>query len=362
MAGFADILGQARAVEVLRAALAAGKVHHAYLFEGPAGVGKATVARTLAMSLNCEAGKPLGTASGQPTRLAPLGSPSSETRLACGTCDPCRKILDGTHPDVITFDLTQKGLTERVRELVGLCGFRPHEGRARVVLIDPADELVGAQEQAQAANALLKTLEEPPPGTHFILCTAQARRLPVTVLSRCQRIRFLPIGEEAIARWLVEKHGAEPATAQETARTSGGSPGRALSELAASDDAGARQALLVRLLDVLKKPSSIVLFEAAAEVGADREEADRVLGLLWSSLYDALMLREGLAEGRVSTARAQFADAVFGRWPAATLFGALALTKEAQTLVRGNVSPPLVLEHLLLALAPEIAAPKRARA
>src|SRR5687767_8469187 len=135
----AAILGQKRVIDILRTAIAARKVHHAYLFEGPVGVGKATCARALAMALNCERDPVDG----------------------CGTCESCAKIEAGLHPDFVIFDMTQKGLTERVRELVGVVGFRPHEGRARVVVMDPADALEGPQGVAQPANVLLKTLEEP---------------------------------------------------------------------------------------------------------------------------------------------------------------------------------------------------------
>src|SRR5437868_11627245 len=112
MAGLQSVVGQPRALAVLRAALARAKLHHGYLFEGPQGAGKAETARALAMALNCERRDPDG----------------------CGTCNQCRKIESGTHPDVVWFDMTPKGLTERVRELLTTLGFRPHEGRARVVI------------------------------------------------------------------------------------------------------------------------------------------------------------------------------------------------------------------------------------
>jgi DNA polymerase-3 subunit delta' len=330
MAGLLSILGQSRVVEILSAAARAGKVHHAYLFEGPEGLGKATTARALAMQLNCE------------------------SRRGCGECDPCRKIESGTHPDVIWFDMTSKGLTERVRELVAAVGFRPHEGRSRVVILDPADGLVLRAEGAlgQAANALLKTLEEPPADTHFVLVTAEARRLPVTVLSRCQRLRFLPVEEQAIAAWLVEEHGAEPQAALRAAQLAAGSPGRALTEIAAGEDAERRQSLLLRLLSTLNKPTPSWMFETAAEVGADRQQADDVCGLLWNALRDALLHREQLHEGRVAPARVEFVEAAFAGWPSATIFGALAVTQEARQVLHGNVAPQLVIEHLLLALAP----------
>src|SRR5262249_45267864 len=153
-------------------------------------------------------------------------------------------------------------------------GFRPHEGKARVVILDPADDLVLRAEGAlgQAANALLKTLEEPPADTHFVLVTAEARRLPVTILSRCQRLRFLPVDEAEIANWLGDQQGIEPTAARAAARACTGSPGRALAEAGAGEEVARRQSLLVRLLDTLKKPTPSAMFETAAEVGADRDE------------------------------------------------------------------------------------------
>jgi DNA polymerase-3 subunit delta' len=259
--------------------------------------------------------------------------------------------------------MTGKGLTERVRDLVAAVGFRPHEGKARVVILDPADGLVLRAEGAlgQAANALLKTLEEPPADTHFVLVTAEARRLPVTVLSRCQHMRFLPVDEAAIAAWLADEHGADPETARNAAQGAAGSPGRALTEIGSSEDAARRQSLLMRLLDTLKRPTPTAMFEAAAEVGADREEADEVCGLLWNALRDALLVREALHEGRVPPPRVEFAQAVFADWPSATLFGAIAVTQEARQVLHGNVAPQLVIEHLLLALAPGLSAPRRAQ-
>jgi DNA polymerase III delta' subunit len=301
--GLGDILGQARVVDVLRAALAAGKVHHAYLFEGPVGSGKATTARALAMALNCERG-----------------------RDGCGACDPCLKIIGGTHPDFLSFDMTPKGLTERVRDLVGVLGFRPHEGRARVVVLDPAEALVGASEQAQAANVLLKTLEEPPAATHFVLVTAEPKRLPITVRSRCQRLRFRPLADEDAARLHAEDEEAQAARA-------------------------ARRDAAARLLEVAKKPRAQTLFDASAELGGDRDEADAICAVLWTALRDALLVREGLAVGRVSEARVAWAREKVGDRASSSLLSALAATSEARQSLRGNVAPSLVLEHLILQLA-----------
>jgi DNA polymerase III gamma/tau subunit len=272
-------------VESLRAALSAGRLHHAYLFEGPPGAGKAAAARELAMLLECE------------------------TRRGCGECGPCQKVEAGTHPDVLWFDMTPKGLTERVRELLTTLGFRPHEGRARVVVFDPAHGLAPVPERAEAANVLLKTLEEPPADTYFILVTAEPKRLPVTVLSRCQRIRFAPPPESTEVPESLE--GVERAIAAK---------------------------------------SVSAMFEAVGELAADREEAIELTLSLWKRLRDALLVRESAADdGRVPAPRAE-AAATFAAWPAASILTALRATDEATEALRGNVAPSLVLEHLVLTL------------
>ena len=271
-------------IEALRAALEAGRLHHAYLFEGPPGAGKAATARELAMLLECE------------------------TRRGCGQCVPCQKVEAGTHPDVIWFDMTPKGLTERVRELLTTLGFRPHEGRARVVIFDPAHGLAPVPERAEAANVLLKTLEEPPADTHFVLVTAEPKRLPVTVLSRCQRIRFAP-----------------PPESREVPESL----------------AGVERALAAK--------SASAMFEAVGELAADREEAIDLTLALWKRLRDALLMRESAAEGRVPAERIE-AAANFAKWPGASLLSALKATDEATEALRGNVAPSLVLEHLVLQL------------
>jgi DNA polymerase-3 subunit delta' len=293
MAGLGSIEGQTRAVDILRAALAAKKLHHAYVFEGPEGAGKATCARALAMALECDRRDPDG----------------------CGTCASCAKVEAGTHPDVVWFDMTPKGLTERVRELLTTLGFRPHEGRARVIIFDPAHLLAPVPERAEAANVLLKTLEEPPAETHFLLLTAEARRLPITVLSRAQRLRFWP--------------REEPLLDDETRAQ--------------------REAALATLEAAAESPRAAAIFAAASELAGDRDEALALTSALWRRLRDAVLVREQLADGRVATGRAELARG-WAAWSTASLLAALRAIDEATEALRGNVSPPLAMEHLLLTL------------
>jgi|SRR5579871_15130 len=321
MRGLSGIVGQPHAIARLRAALAAGRPHHAYLFDGPDGVGKRTAAIALAQAMACEARPGDG----------------------CGECDPCRKIADGLHPDLIVFEvLPEKGQTERVRELLPRLAFAPHEARARIVVIEPADEL-----NLAAANALLKTLEEPPPRTHFVLVTARASSLLPTIRSRCLQVRFAALDDETVERELL-RQGVEASAATAAAGLAGGSLGRALS-LTSSDEIAQRRQRVARLLQAARLGDAQSALDAAAEVAGDRDEAEATLDLLWLTYRDAVLVASGLADGRVAEARRAAANAL-GRAPSSLLTG-LHAVEEAREAVRGYVSPQLAVEHLLLRLA-----------
>ena len=183
----------------------AGTLHHAYLFEGPAGLGKRRVADWLVAYTNCE---------------QPDSAP-------CGRCRTCQSIAAGTHPDVLVLGPDPKRATpiirvDDVREVVRQAGYHRFGSRRRFILVDPADAM-----QDSAANALLKTLEEPPEGTGFILIVSSARALLPTIQSRCQVVRFGAVELPNLERWLVEA-GHEPTLASLAAAASLGCPGRAL--------------------------------------------------------------------------------------------------------------------------------------
>ncbi len=156
---FADTVGQEHVLQALINALDSGRLHHAYLFTGTRGVGKTTIARILAKALNCEEGV---------------------TSKPCGACSACREIDEGRFVDLIEVDAASKTKVDDTRDLLDNVQYAPARGRYKVYLIDEVHML-----SKSSFNALLKTLEEPPPHVKFLLATTDPHKLPVTVLSRC---------------------------------------------------------------------------------------------------------------------------------------------------------------------------------
>jgi len=161
---FADVVGQEHVVRTLRNAIDTGQVHHAYLFVGSRGTGKTSMAKMLAACLNCERG------------------PTTEP---CGTCDSCRSIAAATSLDVIEMDAASNNSVDDIRDLRDSVQYAPVSGRSKVYILDEAHMLT-----PQAWNAFLKTLEEPPPNTVFVLATTEAHKIMDTVVDRCHRFDF----------------------------------------------------------------------------------------------------------------------------------------------------------------------------
>ena len=240
---FEDVVGQEHIERTLKNAIEQDKVSHAYLFCGPRGTGKTTTARLLAKALLCEKG--------------PTPDPD-------GTCEDCRMIANGEHPDVNELDAASRTGVENVREeIIGRVQFAPVRGRYKVYIIDEVHMLSPA-----AFNALLKTLEEPPSHVVFILCTTDPQKVPETIHSRCQRFDFRRILTEAMVSRLgaiCVKEGVE-------------FEGEALDLIAHRADGGMRNALT--------SLEQVIVF---ADGAVTLEAAERVLGSLDSSDFADIM-------------------------------------------------------------------------
>ncbi|MFT5539011.1 MAG: DNA polymerase-3 subunit gamma/tau, partial [Alphaproteobacteria bacterium] len=176
---FAELIGQDALVKTLTNAIDADRLAHAWLLTGVRGVGKTTTARILARGLNC---------------IGPDGK-GGPTAQPCGVCANCTSIGDDRHPDVIEMDAASRTGVDDIRELIEGVRYRPSTARYKVYIIDEVHMLSN-----NAFNALLKTLEEPPEHVKFIFATTESRKVPVTVLSRCQRFDLRLVSEQDLAR------------------------------------------------------------------------------------------------------------------------------------------------------------------
>lgn len=339
---FAEIIAQDRALASLRSALRRGALHHAYLFGGPEGVGKGSAARLLAQAANCEGGE---------------GGPGGLREDPCGTCGPCRKIAKGIHPDVLVLaeerTMAKAGtwepkggrspskdiVVDQIRDVVDRrLALRRHEGRRRFVVLDPADAM-----NPQAQNALLKTLEEPPPETTLVLVAASPDSLLPTIRSRCLRVPFRPLPEASIEdRLVAEGHDAD--RARLAAALSGGSLGRAL---ALDDDALDERASAVRAAAGLDPDDAGAWLAFAKAHGEDRETAGELCELLLVWLRDVAAVQAGhggLALADLAEATRRLAGAIA---PAEALRRRREVRRTAGAL-RQNASPVLALERMLI--------------
>ncbi len=183
---FADLVGQEHVARGLSGAIETGRIGHAYLFTGARGVGKTSAARIYAKALNCDKG------------------PAAEP---CNMCDACQAITAGQDVDVVEIDAASNRGIDEIRQLRQNVAVRPARGRFKVYIIDEVHMLT-----REAFNALLKTLEEPPGHVKFVFCTTEPEKLPITILSRCQRFDFVTVDAPAIAQRLaqiVEAEGAD---------------------------------------------------------------------------------------------------------------------------------------------------------
>ena len=245
---FDEVVGQQHVVRTLRNAVEQGKVHHAYLFVGSRGTGKTSMAKILARSLNCERGGP--------------------TVHPCGECESCRTIAAGTSIDVIEMDAASNRSVDDVRELRERVAYAPAGGRWKVYILDEAHMLT-----KEAWNAFLKTLEEPPPNTVFVLATTEAHKVMATIADRCQRFDFQRPSLEQISEVLNRVAAAESIALEEgaaamIARSAQGSFRDALGTLDQLVAFGGEQVSLAGVLEMLGAADAELLFDAVDAVAA----------------------------------------------------------------------------------------------
>ena len=212
---FEDLIGQDVMVRTLRNAFALNRIAHAFMLTGVRGVGKTTTARIIARALNC---------------MGPDGT-GGPTATPCGVCANCTAILADRHPDVIEMDAATRNKVDDAREIIEAVRYKPLQARTKVFILDEVHMLT-----TQAFNALLKTLEEPPPHITFIFATTEIRKVPITVLSRCQRFDLRRISAAELAQLFTKVAAAEqvavaPAAMDLIARAADGSARDGLSLL-----------------------------------------------------------------------------------------------------------------------------------
>lgn len=324
------VIGNERAQALLERALASGQARHAYLFTGPAGVGKTTLALAFARALLC------------PRRAPGQGD-------ACGECASCHKVIHNAHPDLtiiepLVVDGKQKHwiTVDQLRDAERLASLAPSEGDQRVIIIP-----MMARIKEMAANTLLKTLEEPPPGVTLMLIATEAGEVLPTILSRCQHVSLSPVAPDIIARALRERWGMEPAEAERLAGLANGCVGWAARAHEQPDEARAREETLGRIAALASAPADERMRVAAA-LGPDNARARATLDL-WALWWRDVTLAASGAQRLLTSGEPRRVAERVGRAmdpERARLF--LEALLAAQATLDVNANPRLTMENLAL--------------
>ncbi len=335
---FRTIAGHSRLLSLLSRVIARDAMPPAVLMAGPAGVGKRRTAMAVAQAMNC---------------LQPRSSAEFE-RDACGECTACKRIARGVHPDVILVQPGDSGSIkiDQLRDVIDRSHYRPFEGKRRVVIMDEADAA-----GADAQSALLKTLEEPPSASVFILVSSMPDALLPTVLSRCPRLRFGPLTPADVARVLMQDHGYSEQDARAAAADADGSIGRAL-ESQSEDLTEAREAAERILQETAGNTDPVKRIHLARDLtdgkGTPAEERNRLavqLRSLGSLLRDVGIIASGA--DRVMLANADLEarlEKLSSSYDAERSLRAYAAVDRALTALDRNASPKVVADWLLLEL------------
>ena len=334
-----QVIGQTRAVSLLQRSLETDSLAHAYLFVGPAHVGKMTLALNLAQALNCE-----------------------ETEPPCGQCASCQKIVSAKHADIQIIGLSQdRNSTEakvrveisidQIRQIQHSASLPPFEGRYRVFIIDGAELL-----STEAANCLLKTLEEPVGKVVFILLTTNEQLLPTTVISRCQRVELLPLPATEVEAVLNRNWGIETEKAKLLAKLSHGCLGWAVSASLDDDWLQQRAERLDGMLNIINADYEERFVYAAQLATQFNQNRQLIQGRLDSWLawwHDLLLVKVDCSGDVTNVDRLTTLVDMTKDYSLAQIRAFIKNTRAAGEQLKQNANPRLVLEVLMLSI-PEV--------
>jgi len=331
-----QVVGQSRAVSLLQRSLEREALAHAYLFVGPSHVGKMTLALNLAQALNCEAAEP-----------------------PCGVCDSCQKIASANHADVQVIGLTSNGGADeaklraeigidQIREMQHASSLPPFSGEYKVFIINGAELL-----SIEAANCLLKTLEEPVGKVIFILLAINEGLLPATVISRCQRLELSPTAASEIEIALNSRWGIEPDKAKFLAKLCQGCPGWAIS--AATDDSllQQRDERLNKVIDIINadyEERFAYAAELATQFGQSRGAIKGVLDLWLGWWHDLLFVKVDCGDAVTNVDLLDTLLEIARGYSLAQIRAVINSIQSAWEQLKQNANPRLVLEVLMFSI------------
>ncbi|MFC2013397.1 ATP-binding protein [Chloroflexota bacterium] len=331
-----QLIGQSRAVSLLQRSLEREALAHAYLFVGPPHVGKMALALNLAQALNCEATEP-----------------------PCGVCDSCKKIASGKHADVQIIGLASNGNSaenklrteisiDQIRNMQHSASLPPFDGKYKAFIIDGAEYL-----SIEAANCLLKTLEEPVGKVTFIMLARNDSFLPATVISRCQRLELPPVATSEVETALESSFGIEPDRARFLAKLCHGCPGWAISSALDCSLLEQRAERLNRLLDIINADCEerfTYAAELATQFGQSRGVVQEVLDLWLDWWRDLLLVKVGCSDAVTNVDLLATLLEMVKRYRLSQIKTIIDSIKSAWGQLNQNANPRLVLEVLMLSI------------
>jgi len=335
-----QVIGQDRILSLLDYSLKTNTIAHAYLLVGPRHVGKRTLAFNLAQALNCDG-----------------------PELPCGQCRSCQRILEGKHADVISISMDSKiesavtsnslehkteiGIKDML-ELQRMANLPPYEGKYKVFIIDDAEYL-----STEAANSLLKILEEPPQRIAWLLLASEEERLLPTIISRCQRLELKPVPSERVQEILISSYDVDADKAKLLTQLCHGRLGWALSALANDDILGQRSQRIVKLFSLL--PAGLeqrfaYAQELASQLSQNRRAGAEIIEIWLDWWRDLMLIKGGCREAIINVDYERTLEEQARELSLSEIEGFLANLCLLQEEISKNVNPRLALEWLMLNL------------